>query len=75
MTGNFIVSFHGHIIDVIAEYEVAVPAKLTDDPYTSHEGTGGWCEVIKASLGVLDVTDLLGEERLSELADKIMEEL
>ena len=75
MTGNFSVSFHGHTLDVLVEYEVAVPAKLTADPYTSHEGTGGWGEVIKASLGDLDITDLLGEERLSELADKIMEEL
>ena len=67
------VEFYGHILDVTYEYEAYVPARLTADPYDSHDAEGGWCEVVKVKLGELDITDLIGDDRLCELSEQIAE--
>jgi hypothetical protein len=69
------IEFHGHILDVSYEYEKYVPAKLTADPYDSHDAEGGWCEVLTVKLDGKDITDLMGEERVNELSEKIAESL
>ncbi len=69
------IDLYGHILDVTYEYEAYVPAKLTADPYDSHDAEGGWCEVLTVKLDGKDITDLIGEDRVNEISERIAETL